>query len=131
MIHVKRREGSVRRLLADAVPIMLGAMLVLLTGALILFLWIGKVSNALSRNEYSIEDHAPYQLSRSHCEIDFENGRFVLRDRGSKLGTFVNGEQVCVDSGKISAELKLGENDIVFGTPGSPHHYSIFIEELK
>jgi hypothetical protein len=87
--------------------------------------------NALSRNEYSIEDHAPYQLSRSHCEIDFENGRFVLRDRGSKLGTFVNGEQVCVDIGKISAELKQGENDIVFGTHGSPHHYSIFIEELK
>ena len=77
------------------------------------------------------EDHAPYQLSRSHCEIDFENGRFVLRDRGSKLGTFVNGEQICVDSGKISAELKQGENDIVFGTHGSPHHYSIFIEELK
>lgn len=87
--------------------------------------------NALSRNEYSIEDHAPYQLSRSHCEIDFENGRFVLRDRGSKLGTFVNGEHICVDSGKISAELKQGENDIVFGTHGSPHHYSIFIEELK
>lgn len=86
--------------------------------------------SALFRNEYSIEDHAPYQLSRNHCEIDFENGHFVLRDRGSKLGTLVNGEHISVDSGKISAELRLGENDIVFGTHSSQHRYSIFIEEL-
>ncbi|MFN7562376.1 MAG: FHA domain-containing protein, partial [Prosthecobacter sp.] len=56
---------------------------------------------------------------------------FVLRDRGSKLGTFVNGEQISVDSGKISAVLQQGENEIVFGTHGSPHRYSVFIEELK
>jgi hypothetical protein len=87
--------------------------------------------NPLSRNEYSIEDKTPYQVSRSHCEIDFENGRFILRDRGSKLGTWVNGEQVCVDSGKITAELREGENEVVFGTHGSPHRYSIFIEELS
>jgi hypothetical protein len=35
-----------------------------------------------------------------------------------------------VDSGKISAELRLGENDIVFGTHSSQHRYSIIIEEL-
>jgi pSer/pThr/pTyr-binding forkhead associated (FHA) protein len=87
--------------------------------------------NSLARNEFSIEDHAPYQLSRSHCEIDFDNGYFVLRDRGSKLGTFVNGEQISVDSGKISAVLQQGENEITFGTHGSPHRYSVFIEELK
>lgn len=45
-----------RRLLAEAVPIMLGAMLVLLTGALVLFLWIRKVSDALSLNEAELVD---------------------------------------------------------------------------
>ncbi|MBK8038577.1 MAG: cyclic nucleotide-binding domain-containing protein [Verrucomicrobiaceae bacterium] len=87
--------------------------------------------NALARNEFSIEDSAPYQLSRNHCEIDFDNGSFVLRDRGSKLGSFVNGEQISVDAGKISAMLKTGENEVIFGTHGSPHRFTITIEELK
>lgn len=34
------------------------------------------------------------EVSRDHAEIVLEDGRFVLRDRGSRYGTFVNGEQV-------------------------------------
>lgn len=45
-----------RRLLVEAVPIMLGVMLVLLSGALVLFLWIRKVSDALSLNEAELVD---------------------------------------------------------------------------
>lgn len=30
-------------------------------------------------------------LSRKHCEVDRENGTLVVRDLGSKHGTFVNG----------------------------------------
>ncbi len=32
--------------------------------------------------------------SRRHCEIDEVDGRFLLRDLGSRHGTFVNGETV-------------------------------------
>ena len=32
--------------------------------------------------------------SRRHCEIDDVDGRFLLRDLGSRHGTFVNGETV-------------------------------------
>jgi len=32
--------------------------------------------------------------SRRHCEIDQINGTLVVRDLGSKHGTFVNGEKV-------------------------------------
>jgi CRP-like cAMP-binding protein len=86
---------------------------------------------SLARNDVSIEDHAPYQLSRNHCEIDFEHGHFVLRDRGSKLGSIVNGEVISMDSGKITARLKKGDNEIVFGTHGSPHVFTLNIEELS
>ncbi|MEZ5385396.1 MAG: cyclic nucleotide-binding domain-containing protein [Prosthecobacter sp.] len=87
--------------------------------------------SSLARNDLSIDDAQPYHLSRNHCEIDFEHGEFLIRDRGSKLGTWVNGAHVSVDSGVISCPLKVGENKIVFGGEDSPHHYTITIEELK
>lgn len=86
--------------------------------------------SALTRNDLSIEDPTPYQLSRNHCEIDFEHGRFILRDRGSKLGSWVNGEHVSVDAGCISCPLNVGDNKITFGNNDSPHRYSITIEQL-
>ena len=34
------------------------------------------------------------EVSRDHAEIASANDGFVLRDRGSRYGTFVNGEEV-------------------------------------
>jgi phosphoserine phosphatase RsbU/P len=34
------------------------------------------------------------EVSRDHAEIVFEGGRHVLRDRGSRFGTFINGQPV-------------------------------------
>ena len=86
--------------------------------------------SSLSRNDLSIDEPHPYQLSRNHCEIDFEQGHFVLRDRGSKLGTWVNGTHVSVDAGCISSPLKTGENNLILGNADSPHRYTLTIEEL-
>ncbi len=86
--------------------------------------------SSLARNDLSIEESHPYQLSRNHCEIDFEYGHFILRDRGSKLGSWVNGTHVAVDAGRITSPLHLGENKIVFGNRDSPHHYTLTVEEL-
>jgi len=87
--------------------------------------------SSLARNDLSIEEQHPYQLSRNHCEIDFEHGHFVLRDRGSKLGSWVNGEHVSVDAGCITSLLKTGENKIILGNADSPHRYTLTIEELE
>ncbi len=87
--------------------------------------------SSLARNNLSIEEEHPYQLSRNHCEIDYEHGHFILRDRGSKLGTWVDGTHVCVDAGCITSPLKAGENKIIFGNAESPHHYTLTIEELQ
>jgi serine phosphatase RsbU (regulator of sigma subunit) len=46
------------------------------------------------------------EVSRDHAEIEQVHGRFVVRDRGSKFGTFVNGEQV-------TAERPLAHGDVV------------------
>lgn len=86
--------------------------------------------SSLARNDLSVEEEHPYQLSRNHCEIDFEHGHFILRDRGSKIGSWVNGTHVCVDSGCITCPLKVGENNIIFGNQESPHHFTLTIEEL-
>lgn len=88
-------------------------------------------TSALARNDLSIEEDHPYQLSRNHCEIDFEHGQFILRDRGSKLGSWVNGVHVSVDNGCLSSPLKVGENKIIFGNGDSPHRFSITIEEMQ
>src|ERR671910_668490 len=34
------------------------------------------------------------EVSRDHAEIAVDNNRFVVRDRNSRYGTYVNGEQV-------------------------------------
>lgn len=87
--------------------------------------------SSLARNDLSIDDATPHQLSRNHCEIDFEHDHFVLRDRGSKLGSWVNGEHVSVDSGCISSRLKTGENTVILGNADSPHRYTVTIEQLE
>jgi len=33
-------------------------------------------------------------VSRAHCEVSFKNGRFTVRDLGSRYGTFANGKRV-------------------------------------
>jgi len=45
------------------------------------------------------------EVSREHAEIALENGHYVIRDRQSRYGTFVNGEPVTAE-----CELKSGDN---------------------
>jgi pSer/pThr/pTyr-binding forkhead associated (FHA) protein len=37
------------------------------------------------------------EVSREHAEIFTQNGKFVLRDKESRYGTFVNGERITGD----------------------------------
>jgi serine phosphatase RsbU (regulator of sigma subunit)/pSer/pThr/pTyr-binding forkhead associated (FHA) protein len=46
------------------------------------------------------------EVSRDHAEIEQVHGRFVVRDRGSKFGTFVNSEPV-------TAERALAHGDVI------------------
>ena len=88
---------------------------------------IGRVSDAkemeaLDLNDLWIIDAKPYQVSRNHLSIDqWETGRYVVRDRGSFLGTVVNGQQIGGKSKSRMAELKTGDNTLAVGSVDSPY----------
>ena len=80
-------------------------------------------------NELQLADHAPYSVSRNHCSIEHHFERFLVRDRGSTLGTIVNGEELSVRTGRLVSELREGDNEIVIGSPESPHRFSLSLEK--
>ncbi len=54
-------------------------------------------------------------VSKNHCHIDIENGKFVLKDMGSLNGTYVNGERVQGTRNLASGdEITLGSTKMFF-----------------
>ncbi len=49
-------------------------------------------------------------VSRDHAEIALDNGRFLLRDRGSRYGTYVNGEGISEHELKHGDLVRLGRS---------------------
>ena len=57
------------------------------------------------------------EVSREHAEIAAEDGRFVLRDKSSRYGTFVNGEQATEIELRPGDRIRLGRGggaDLLF-----------------
>ena len=52
-------------------------------------------------------------VSREHAEIARDGLRFLLRDRGSRYGTFVNGEQVTERALEHGDRIRLGRTDAI------------------
>ncbi len=50
------------------------------------------------------------RISRTHAEVSFERGFFVIRDLGSSNGTFVNGREVKVAPLTEGAEVRVGSS---------------------
>lgn len=85
-------------------------------------------ADVLVQNDFFIRDEEPFQISRNHCAIDREGDRFYLRDRGSTLGTVVNGRRIGLRWEAISAPLQGGENRVVLGAEGSPFEFCVRID---
>ena len=81
---------------------------------------IGDV-DVLSDNDLYLQDFPPFNVSRNHLQIDKVEGRYVIIDRGSRLGTIVNGKSIDVQS-----VLNIGDNEIIIGKQASP-----FVFKLK
>jgi sigma-B regulation protein RsbU (phosphoserine phosphatase) len=59
------------------------------------------------------------EVSREHAEITSEDGRYLLRDKESRYGTFVNGDQVTECELRSGDRVRLGRGggaDLVFLT---------------
>ena len=70
----------------------------------------------------AIEQIVSTDVSREHAEIALENGRYLLRDRASTYGTYVNGEQVTERALQHGDRIRLGRTDaveLVFMTEGT------------
>jgi len=79
------------------------------------------------KNDLSIPDGEPFQVSRKHCIIEREGECLYVRDTGSSLGTIVYGTPIGVKNASLSQLLGLGKNNIILGTDRSPFKFQIEI----
>lgn len=93
---------------------------------------IGRVSehaesgaSLFSANDFPLHDGEPYQISRSHCSIEREGDAFFVRDRGSKLGTIVNGNPIGIHQSTLTCDLREGVNTLILGSVRSPYKFQI------
>lgn len=79
-------------------------------------------------NDLSIRDGVPFQISRNHCVIEKMGNRIAVRDRGSTVGTVVNGRAIGVNCDDIVAQLKRGANELFLGAAEGPHYFTVTVE---
>ena len=88
----------------------------------------GDAVGPFSFNDLGLVDRPPYQVSRHHCAIEQRGDRVIVRDRGSTVGTVVNGKPIGVRFLVTEAELEPGTNDVRLGTPDSPHRLAVTVQ---
>lgn len=74
-----------------------------------------------------IRDEEPYRLSRLHFWFARGSDGLRVRDRGSTLGTIVNGTGIGHHFARDNALLDRGENTIVAGGIGSPYAFRVVL----
>lgn len=84
-----------------------------------------------SKNDFSIADGEPFQVSRKHCLIEKEAGLFYIRDTGSSLGTIVNGTPIGTKFASLSEVLKEGKNTLTLGSERSSFKFEIEVDRTS
>ena len=79
------------------------------------------------KNDLNLLDLAPYSISRSHFSITKKNGNYFFTDRGSKLGTIVNGKRIGDSHHRSKIVLDQSKNQILFGNKSDKLEFSIEI----
>jgi serine phosphatase RsbU (regulator of sigma subunit) len=81
------------------------------------FVTVDRMPFTIGRRETNDLRLGGSEVSREHAEIAFEGGKFVLRDKASRYGTFVNGEPATECDLKPGDRIRLGRGggaDLVF-----------------
>jgi len=73
------------------------------------------VASVFAANDLHVDDEPPYQVSRNHCAIERTGRGFLVEDRGSMMGTIVNGISIGEASPRMKVPLRRGENRIILG----------------
>ena len=79
------------------------------------------------KNDLNLLDIPPYSISRSHFSITKKNGDYFFTDRGSKLGTIVNGKRIGDSHHRSKIVLDQSNNQILFGNESDKLEFSIEI----
>ncbi|RME76111.1 MAG: FHA domain-containing protein, partial [Planctomycetota bacterium] len=59
-------------------------------------------------------------VSRQHCEIVKDNGRYIIRDLGSSNGTFLNGKKITEAPLGHNNRIRIGDFEIIYQEDGKP-----------
>ena len=88
---------------------------------------IGRRSpDAHAYNDLMLPDSEPLQISRHHLSFIADEGRVGVVDRGSTLGSWIDGQQLGGPSGVSGAVFFTGsEGLLVLGTRDSPFRYRV------
>jgi hypothetical protein len=78
-------------------------------------------------NELGLSDAASPQVSINHCAVVRVGQRYFLIDRGSRLGTVVNGVAIGGHARTGCVELKDWNNEIALGDADSPYRLRLTI----
>lgn len=108
-----RKAGSPEILVLDRLPFRIGRR------------HAGEGADILSANDLSLRDQYPYQISRNHCAIERIGSELVVRDRGSTLGTILNGQSIGTESEHMILPLQPGANKLVLGGDDSPFQFNV------
>ncbi|MEK7724087.1 MAG: cyclic nucleotide-binding domain-containing protein [Acidobacteriota bacterium] len=76
-------------------------------------------------NDLMLQDTPPYNISRNHFSIEKTPGGVVAHDRGSFLGTIINGQTIGGNHHGAMVLLKEGENEIIAGSHHSPFKFRV------
>jgi CRP-like cAMP-binding protein len=88
-----------------------------------------RTSDPLVQNDLEIPDNSPWQVSRNHLAIILKDGKIGVVDRGSHLGSTVNGHRIGGHGGRHDTIFIEGnEAEIWLGTPTTEWRYKLFIE---
>lgn len=87
-----------------------------------------KTRDPLAYNDLLIPDKRPYRISRHHLELYKHQDRVFVLDRGSHLGTIVDGQQRGGRKGNTGPLVfKESEATLVLGDKHSPYKYKVVI----
>ncbi len=87
---------------------------------------VGRVSShasdVLSSNDLCLHDNPPFSVSRNHFSINLTGNKVYITDRGSTLGTIVNGKKAGGDAPML---LDKPKNLVIVGGLQSPFQFEI------
>ena len=88
----------------------------------------GEGADILSANDLALRDQYPYQISRNHCAIERIGSELVVRDRGSTLGTILNGQSIGTESEHMVLPLQPGANKLILGGDDSTFQFNVQVD---